>query len=191
MKLTVQTSWGENVASVNNWLRGMSFLLFISLGGGLAWALSHLFRQPLDVRGAMRWGMGLGFLFTGVDHFVSGATRYAPMMPSALAAHALTWVYVTGVAELAGGIGLIVPLAIYRRLGLPNLQRQAGIWLAVLLVCVVAANINVAIQGQSVQGLDFGAWYFWIRPLFQPVFIAWALYCVGVWPRSSRTAVAG
>lgn len=169
----------------------MSFLVLISVGAGLAWVLSHLFRQPLDVRGAMRWGMGMGFMFTGVDHFISGATRYAPMMPSALAEHALAWVYITGVAELAGGIGLLVPLATYRRLGLPNLQRQAGLWLSILLVCVVVANINVAIQGQSVQGLEFGAWYFWIRPLFQPVFIAWALYCVGVWPRRYRAAIAG
>jgi uncharacterized membrane protein len=169
----------------------MSFLALISLGAGLAWLLSHVFRRALDLRGAMRWGMALGFLFTGVDHFINGTIRYVPMMPSVLAEHALAWVYVTGVAELAGGVGLLVPLAIYRRLGLPNLQRQAGIWLAVMLVCVVAANINVAIQGQSVQGLDFGAWYFWVRPLFQPVFIVWALYCVGVWPRRSRTSVSG
>lgn len=168
----------------------MSFLVLICIGAGLTWTLSHWFRQSLDVRGAMRWGMGLGFIFTGVDHFVSGATRYVPMMPAMLAEHALVWVYATGAAELAGGIGLLVPLAVYQRLGLPNLQRQVGIWLAVLLACVVMANINVAMLGKSVQGLDFGAWYFWIRPLFQPVFIVWALYCVGVWPRSARVSTA-
>lgn len=162
----------------------MSFFFLISLAAGLAWSLSHLFKRPLDLRGSMRWGMGLGFIFTGVDHFVSAASRYAPMIPDALAEHALAWVYLTGVAELAGGLGLLLPVALYHRLGLPNLQRPAGIGLAVMLVCVVAANINVALKGQSVQGLDFGAWYYWIRPLFQPVFIAWALYSAGVWPRS-------
>lgn len=163
----------------------MSFLFLIVSAAGLAWALSRVVRRPLDLRGAMRWGMGLGFLFTGVDHFVSAQTRYVPMMPDALAEHALAWVYLTGAAELLGGLALLVPVTVFKHLGLPNLQRQAGIWLAVMLVCVVAANINVALKGQTVQGLEFGAWYFWIRPLFQPLFIAWALYCVGVWPRSS------
>ncbi|MET3180738.1 UNVERIFIED_ORG: putative membrane protein [Variovorax guangxiensis] len=166
----------------------MSFLLFICSFGAVAWAVSRLLKRPLDLRGAMRWGMGLGFLFTGIDHFVSASTRYAPMIPDALAQHALAWVYLTGVAELAGGLGLLVPLSVYERLGLPNLRKQAGIWLSVMLVCVVAANINVALKGQTVQGLEFGAWYFWIRPLFQPVFIAWALYCSGAWPKPKQAA---
>lgn len=167
----------------------MSFLFLISLATGIAWSLSHLFKRPLVLRDSMRWGMGLGFIFTGIDHFVSANSRYVPMIPDALAEHALAWVYLTGVAELAGGLALLLPVSLYRRLGLPNLQRHAGIGLAVMLVCVVAANINVALKGQSVQGLDFGAWYYWIRPLFQPVFIAWTLYSAGVWPRSSASSV--
>ncbi|WP_432731147.1 DoxX family protein [Variovorax sp. W6] len=168
----------------------MSFLLFIASFGAISWVVSRLLKRPLGLRAAMRWGMGLGFLFTGVDHFVSASTRYAPMIPDALAGHALAWVYLTGVAELAGGLGLLIPVSVYKRLGLPNLQRQAGIWLSVMLVCVVSANISVALKGQTVQGLEFGAWYFWIRPLFQPVFIAWALYCSGVWPRQPSVARA-
>jgi uncharacterized membrane protein len=130
--------------------------------------------------------MGMSFVFTGVDHFVSGSMRYVPMIPDALAGHALAWVYVTGVAELAGGAGLLIPAFFYQKLGIPNLQRQAGICLAILLSCVVAANINVALKGQTVQGLNFGAWYFWIRPIFQPVFVIWALYSVNFWPESGK-----
>ncbi|MDH6590404.1 putative membrane protein [Variovorax sp. TBS-050B] len=166
----------------------MSFLALIAVAAAMAWALSRLVRRPLDLRGAMRWGMGLGFMFTGSDHFANAATRYVPMIPDTLAAHALGWVYLTGAAELAGGIGLLTPASLYRRLGWPNLQRQAGIWLAVMLVAVVAANINVALKGQSVEGLAFGAWYYWLRPLFQPVFVAWALFSVGVWPRRAGAA---
>ncbi|MFO6418932.1 hypothetical protein ACLBKS_01870 [Hylemonella sp. W303a] len=160
----------------------MIFFILISLASLLAGLISRLTHRRLDLRGSMRWGMALGFFFTGVDHFVSGATRYAPMLPAALTEHALFWVYLTGAAELLGAVGLLVPARVFERLGLPNLQRQAGIWLAVMLLCVVIANINVALQGQTVQGLEFGAWYFWIRPLLQPVFVLWALYCVGVWP---------
>jgi len=160
----------------------MSFLFLISLASVLSWLVVRLTGRRLGLRDSMRCGMALGFLFTGIDHFANGVTRYVPMLPAMLAESARFWVYFTGAAELLGGLGLLVPVRIYQRLGLPNLQRQAGIWLAVMLVCVVAANINVALQGQTVQGLEFGAWYFWIRPLFQPVFVGWALYSVGVWP---------
>lgn len=160
----------------------MSFLILISGAAGLSWWVSWLFRKRLDLRGAMRWGMGLGFIFTGVDHFASATQRYVPMIPEVLAGHALFWVYLTGLGELLGGLGLLVPLAVYCRLGWPNLQRQAGLWLAVLLVCVVTANVHMALKGESVQGLEFGSWYLWFRPLVQPVFIVWALYCSGFWP---------
>ncbi|EYC50480.1 hypothetical protein AZ34_04995 [Hylemonella gracilis str. Niagara R] len=164
----------------------MSFFFLISLASLLTWLAFRLRGRRLGLRDSMRWGMALGFLFTGVDHFVNGATRYVPMLPPVLAEQALFWVYLTGVAELLGAVGLLVPVRVFERLGLPNLQRQAGIWLAVMLACVVVANINVALQGQTVLGLEFGAWYFWIRPLFQPVFVLWALYCVGVRPRPAK-----
>ncbi|NMG64175.1 hypothetical protein GPA19_04325 [Azoarcus indigens] len=169
----------------------MSFLILISLASGFSWTLARLAGGALDLRGAMRWGLALGFLFTGCDHFLNAATRYAPMIPDALADYAMALVYFTGLAEIAGAIGLLLPGALLARLGLPGLRRQAGIWLAVMLVCVVAANINVALKGQTVSGLEFGAWYFWIRPLFQPLFIAWALYCVGARPFAVPAEQAG
>ncbi len=96
-------------------------------------------------------------------------------------------VYFTGVAELLGALGLILPLALYKRLGLPNLRKWAGIGLAVMLVFLVIANINVAMKGSSVRGLEFGAWYYWLRPLLQPVIILWVLYVSGViWKPSKK-----
>jgi hypothetical protein len=56
-----------------------------------------------------------------------------------------------------------------------------------MLVFLVIANVNVAVKGGSVPGLSFGPEsYYWLRPLLQPVIIAWALYAGGVWPRGSR-----
>ena len=129
---------------------------------------------------AMRHGIACGFIFVGIDHFASAAGRYVPMMPDFLSVYGLQIVYFTGAAELAGAVGLVVPLVVYRRLGLPNLRKWAGISLAVMLAFLVIANINVAIKGSTVQGLEFGRWYFWLRPFFQPVFIVWSLYVSGV-----------
>ena len=169
----------------------MSFLFLISLGTAVAWIAARLAGMRIGLQDSMRCGMGLGFVFTGIDHFLNGTTRYVPMMPELLAEHALAWVYFTGAAELAGGIGLLAPRRFYQRLGMPSLHRPAGAGLAILLVCVVAANVSVAVNGQAVQGLEFGAWYFWTRPLFQPVFVAWALFCVGIWPRRGDARSAG
>lgn len=168
----------------------MSFLVFILIGTLLAYLPQRLLSTNRDHRLAMRQGMALALLFTGTDHFLNAQTRYVPMIPEALSALALPLVHVTGAAELLGAIGLIVPAALYRRLGLPNLQRAAGIALAVMFSLLVVANINVALKGTGVEGLDFGRAYFVLRPFFQPIFILWALYSVGVdvMPRRRRSA---
>lgn len=168
----------------------MSFLLLIMGASALAWVVCRLAGGRPGLQWAMRWGMGLGFVFTGVDHFVNAQLRYVPMIPDLLAAQALFWVYLTGVAELAGGLGLLAPQRLLDRLGMPRLHKLAGLGLAVLLVCVVVANVHVAQQGQQVHGLPFGAWYYWVRPLLQPVFVVWALYCSGIWAGFARGAVA-
>jgi uncharacterized membrane protein len=135
--------------------------------------------------------MAGGFTLTGIDHFVHAHNRYVPMLPDVLAQYALSFVYVTGAAELAGPIGLVLPLTIYRRLGSPNLRTWAGLGLAVLLVFLVVANVNVAVKGSGVQGLEFGTRYYWLRLLFQPIFILWALFVAGVlWHSKERYLLA-
>ena len=164
----------------------MSFLFLMLAFSILTYLPQSLFGDRWDYRMTLRHGMAGGFTFTGVDHFVNAETRYVPMMPDSLADHALPLVNFIGVAELAGAISLVLPLAVYKRLGLPNLRKWAGIALASMLALLVIANINVALKGSSVQGLEFGAWYYWTRPLLQPIFILWALYVSGViWDRSS------
>ncbi len=162
-------------------------MLGISL---LAYLPQFFLGDRKDYRMALRHGMAGGFVFTGIDHFVSAQARYVPMMPDALADYALELVYFSGAAELAGAIGLVVPLMVYRRLGLPNLRQWAGVGIAVMLVFLVIANINVALKGESVQGLEFGAWYYWLRLLFQPIFIIWALYVSGVIGERGKRAEA-
>jgi short chain dehydrogenase len=74
-----------------------------------------------------------------------------------------------------------------RSVGMPNLRRWAGIGLAVMLAFLVMANINVALQGSRVQGLEFGNWYYYLRPFIQPIFMLWALFVSGViWKGVSR-----
>jgi uncharacterized membrane protein len=139
-----------------------------------------LWRHCNDPRFAMRVGMAAALLFTGVDHFLSAHSRYLPMMPGFFGSAALPLVYFSGAAEIAGAIGLLAPASAYRRAGLPNLRRAVGYALALMFALLVIANVNVALTGQQVEGLAFGQWYFWLRPLLQPVFILWALFATGI-----------
>jgi uncharacterized membrane protein len=77
----------------------------------------------------------------------------------------------TGLCEIAGGIGLLIP----------GMRLLAGFMLAVYFVCVFPANIKNAVEGLAVEGLPRNRWYYWLRLPFQPVAIGWALYCSGAW----------
>ncbi|SIN84334.1 Uncharacterized membrane protein [Parasphingorhabdus marina DSM 22363] len=88
-------------------------------------------------------------------------------------------VFWTGVAELTGGLGLLVSPKWW-----PGIRYAAGIGLAVYAVCVFPANINHAINDIAIDGTALGWAYHGPRLLFQPVFVWWALVVGGVtrWP---------
>lgn len=112
----------------------------------------------------MRLAMTLALLFAGSDHLLN-PQRYLPMLPDFLPYH-LELVLFTGLCELAGAIGLL----------LPRWRRWAAIALAVYFVCVFPANIKNALDGLNVEGLPAATWYYWLRLPFQPLIIFWALY---------------
>ncbi len=89
------------------------------------------------------------------------------MMPGFLP-YPLELVLLTGLCELAGAIGLL----------LPRWRRWAAMALALYFVCVFPANIKNALNGLSVDGLPSTRWYYWLRPPFQLLILLWAL-CAG------------
>jgi uncharacterized membrane protein len=87
-------------------------------------------------------------------------------------------VQLTGLAALAGGIGLLVP----------QTRRWAGIGLAVYCVCVFPANIRHAFESIAMNGVTLSWLYHGPRLLLQPVFAWWCLWASGVidWPFRAR-----
>lgn len=167
----------------------MFFLALMATLSALAYLPQFLWGPRNDWRMALRHGMAGAFLFTGIDHFVSLETRYLPMMPPYLEHIGAELVIASGVAEIAGAIGLLIPLGTWRRLGMPNLRPMAGVGLALLLSVMVVANAHVAETGTQVAGLSAGPGYSAIRPLLQPLFILWALLCSdAVFPRARAQA---
>ena len=84
-------------------------------------------------------------------------------------------VWFTGVAELAGAIGLLQPWS-------PKLRRAAGWGLAAYAVCVFPANIVHFIRDMARPDLGLGLGYHVPRMLLQPVLVWLALWVSGVFP---------
>jgi uncharacterized membrane protein len=100
------------------------------------------------------------FLSTGVAHFIR-AERFVSFVPPALPAPRVL-VFISGVAEIAGAIGLLIP----------PLRRWAGYGLIALLIAVFPANIYMAVHPERFTDV-LPAVGLWIRLPFQLVFIAW------------------
>jgi len=109
-----------------------------------------------------RWILSAFFILAGANHFLNPGP-YLSMMPSYL-----PWpcglIWVSGVAEILGGIGLIDPRT-----------RVLAAWgLIALLVAVFPANLNVALHGWP--GVNLSPWILWLRLPFQLVFIWWVYW---------------
>jgi uncharacterized membrane protein len=107
--------------------------------------------------------MTLFYVAAGVNHFVS-PDFYVAIMPPYLPWH-LELVYLSGIAEIVCGIGLLIPRT-----------RALAAWATIaLLIAVFPANIHVALNDVPLAGRSegLGIWN-WVRLPFQFVLIAWA-----------------
>jgi uncharacterized membrane protein len=104
---------------------------------------------------------GLLFVLTGVLHFVMPKV-YARIVPPYLPAPEAL-VYASGVAEIAGGVGLIVPR--WRRLG--------GWWTIATLLGVFPANVHMALHPDEFPKIPGGRFSLYARLPVQGVLIAW------------------
>ena len=100
----------------------------------------------------------------GVNHFLNPAF-YVQIMPDYLPAH-LQLVYLSGIAEILGGLGVAVP----------QLRRYAGWFLLVVLLAVFPANIHMAVHEVQVGDTTLPVWALWARLPFQFLFAAWVAW---------------
>ena len=103
--------------------------------------------------------LGITFLFAGTMHFIKPRT-YAAIMPDYLPAHR-ELVYASGVAEMAGGAGVLSE----------STRKPAGWWLIATLLAVFPANVNMALHPDRYSQIPAPA--LWARLPFQVLFIAW------------------
>ena len=124
------------------------------------------------MRTAMRWILAAIYAAAGAIH-LSMPSGFLPVMPGWVPAPDQVILF-TGVCELAGAAGLIVP----------RTRWLAGLMLGIYAVCVFPVNIKHAVYGPTVFGLANPWLYHGPRLLLQPVLVWWALYAGAVidWP---------
>jgi uncharacterized membrane protein len=100
------------------------------------------------------------FIGAGVNHFVIPKT-YEQIVPPGIGDPAML-VRVSGVAEIAGGVGVL----------LPRTRRLAGFGLIALLAAVLPANVYMARNPAKFKKIP--GWALYARLPLQPLMMWWA-----------------
>ncbi|AFZ30228.1 hypothetical protein Glo7428_1671 [Gloeocapsa sp. PCC 7428] len=101
-------------------------------------------------------------IVVGLLHFAV-PDIFVSIVPSLLP-YPLELVYISGVFEILGGIGLLVP----------TVSRAAAWGLIALFIAVFPANINMAVNHIHIDNIPDSPWFQVVRLPFQAVLIAWA-----------------
>lgn len=120
----------------------MLLLIIVGVATLLAWLAGRAGAAPL--RGwaaATRAGLAVMFCVTGVAHFTSMRADMIRMVPQGIPDPGFMVTF-TGLCEIVGGIGLL----------LPRTRRFAAVALVLLLLAVLPANIHAALSGVTFQG---------------------------------------
>lgn len=121
-----------------------------------------MFMNRVSLKTLFRLLLGLFFIAAGVNHFLNPQV-YVGMIPPYLP-YPEVLNLVSGVAEVAGGVGILMP----------RFRRWAGWGLLALLVAIFPANLHLALNGWAAY--DIPRWVLWARLPLQGVFIAWVYW---------------
>jgi uncharacterized membrane protein len=105
--------------------------------------------------------LSVAFIAAGINHFIS-PKFYEAMVPPPLDRQAGPVVAISGVAEIAGGLGVLLPFT----------RRLSGAGLVALLIAVFPANIYMAMEPERFKKVP--RWGLLARLPLQPLMMWWA-----------------
>jgi uncharacterized membrane protein len=123
---------------------------------------SHLAPQAASGGSRRSRGLlGLAFVGAGLNHFAIPRT-YEQIVPPSMKSRARSLIVISGIAEIAGGLGVLLPWT----------RRPAGIGLIALLAAVFPANLYMARSPESFRKIP--RWALYARLPLQPLMMWWA-----------------
>jgi uncharacterized membrane protein len=110
--------------------------------------------------------MGLFYIAAGIYHFAAPRT-YLALMPPYIP-WPLAMVYISGAAEILGGIGVLVPDGfVFQH------TRVAAAWgIVALLIAVSPVHINMCLHPEQFTSIPL--WVIWLRLPLQVPLILWS-----------------
>jgi uncharacterized membrane protein len=143
----------------------MTTLVLLIVSFGVLWLLSrNTIRGYLTISRAGRIAMAVMLLFTGTAHFYK-TEEMILMMPGFLPTKTAL-VYLTGIFEILGAIGLIFE----------RTSKSTSILLILFFLAVLPANIIGAMKRVELGGMENGPYYLYFRIPLQLLFIGWTYY---------------
>lgn len=126
---------------------------------------------PDRLRPLARAGLAALFVAAGTAHFAS-PRGFEKIVPPPLPAREA--VLASGVFEVLGGLGLLVP----------QTRRAAAVGLIALLITVFPANVYAAMRPATMAWAP--EWALWARLPAQPLLMAFAAWAGGLWTPRRR-----
>jgi uncharacterized membrane protein len=146
----------------------MKLLIILFVTFILALLGTKLFQGSWNFLFSGNLGMAVFIIFTGFSHF-KFQKGMEMMIPDFIPAKVF-WVYVTGIIEIAAGIGLMIP----------SMRETTAILLIVFFIMVFIANINSSKKKVNIFKGDYsgpGMGYLYKERIpMQIVLIAWTWY---------------
>ena len=115
--------------------------------------------------------LGFALAYAGIGHLTTSRTEFQAQVPTLLKDYADLVVIVSGVAEILLGLGLIA---------LWKYRAQIGVLTALFFIAIFWGNISQYVNQVDAFGLNSDRTRF-IRLLFQPLLVLWALWSTGAW----------
>ena len=123
------------------------------------------------LRNALRGVLGGFLIFAGTAHLTFARDEFDAQVPGWVPLDTGFVVVASGVVEIVLGVGLLL---LYRN------KVLMGWIVAAFFVAVFPGNIAQYVDHRDAFGLDTDSARL-IRLFFQPVLVAWALWCTGAW----------
>ena len=124
--------------------------------------------------------LGIALAYAGFKHLTSSRLEFQAQVPSVLQSQADFIVLASGVVEIALGVALMLAW---------RYRVQVGWVVGLFFVAVFWGNISQYLNGVDAFGLNSDRSRF-VRLLFQPLLVMWALWSTGAW-RSYRVRGSG
>ncbi|CAB4552413.1 unannotated protein [freshwater metagenome] len=117
--------------------------------------------------------LGLALAYAGTTHLSSNRQEFQAQVPTWLPLDADFVVIASGIVEITLGLSLLT---------LWRYRQVIGLVVAIFFILIFPGNINQYINHIDAFGLDTDQARF-IRLLFQPLLVAWALWSTGAWQK--------